>query len=185
MARGDLQWLERMSSLPFAWPRRRRTRSRMGAPLEIGRRQHWRDQCRGLINVDEAVVCSCVVYASCWCACGAKASLVGGRLRRLARRFKLGQLTMWSFLTVLGLRVGALLRLFGFCNRHRQASQFTSACHAHSPSESSLVTRAVLSQVQALCAVWSTSIAFGLAVLAGEAVIRRPCCRRSSAALPR
>lgn len=131
-----------------------------------------------MFHVNEAEGRCRMVRAGCRSAWGAKAPFISGRLLHVARRPMLGQFAIRPFFTILGLCVGSLFCLFGFCNWHRQASQFASARHTHSPGERCLVPRAIFSQVKALCTIWPASIAFGLAILASKAIVG--CSRRRS-----
>ena len=173
LSRRHLERLERMASHSLTGPAWHFTsRSLRGTPLQVRRRQHWR-RIRSVVVHVHKVIRRRRAACTCWSTRIFKPLIVVGRLMRLAGGVKLGQLPEGSFPAVIWLAIGVLLRLPGFCYGQGQSAELPSAGYAHAPSQSGLVTRAVLALVKAWCAIWPAPIALGLTFLAGEAVI---CC---------
>ena len=113
--------------------------------------------------------------------CSAGAVGIGRRLQRFARGTKLSHFIMSAFLAAPCFRICTLVCLSRFCYGQCKTPQLAPARHANAPSERGLIARAVLFQVQARCAIGSTSVTSRLAFLTCKAVV---CCSRRRCSSP-
>ena len=157
---------------------------RICAPLQVRRRQHRRGLCRLLPQYAKVVASGPTFRNSCTYACGAEGGIVGRRLQCLARGIRLGHFIMSPFLAAACLRICTLVCLSRFCYGQCKTPQLAPTCHANAPSERGLIARAVFIQIQARCAIGSSSVTSRLAFLTCKTVV---CCssrRCSSPPLP-